>query len=442
MLSVEHTQPAKEYHVWCALYTLSVFAGRRFWFPFGPLNYYPNLYVALVGDPGTGKTTAMVRPKALVRLTNVCPVASTQISKQALTQKMSSTTDGQPKKTKFAGQKFFTYDGRQIEYNQYAIFASELVEFIKIDPEVWLDFLTAVWDESILEVETKHQGSDYIVGPFITMLACVTPDKLKGYLKQSILGGGFARRAAFVFVNYKNIVDWPSYTDEQKQAELDCVNFGKELQNKSGPFDITDECRRFYEEWNHENESVMKDRHPSTRGWYQSKGEMLFKIAMLIALSNEFGERRVIELPYYKLALHYCSMVEKNLVRVFDGIGTNVNAQAVSQVCNMLEGMTEPMNKKVVIAMFMGNATSINELSDTITHMVAVGRLAELPIIGPDRLVIGTLLGSPHSIAKSKDLATLELVALLKKGMFVAPPPNETESDSQSSQSPPERNGT
>lgn len=439
MKTVENSQPAREYHIWCALSALSVFAGRRFWFPFGPLHYYPILYVALVGDPGTGKSTAMNRVKNIVRLSGVCPVAATQITKQALTQKMSSTDGGQPKKVKFAGQKFYVYDGKTYEYNQYAIFASELVEFIQVDPKVFLDFLTSVWDEPVLEVETKHQGNDFINGPYITMLACITPEKMKGYLKQEILGSGFARRAALVHVNYKNIVHWPSYTDEQKQAEFDCVKFGQNLQLRCGPFEITDECKEFYEAWNIENERVMKDRPPTIRGWYESKGEMLFKIAMLIALSNEGGERRVIEVPYYKMALYYCSLMEKNLPRVFEGMGNNANAAAISQVCNMLEGMHYPMNRKIVLSMFMGQATSINELDDTITHMIAVGRLAKLDVINSAQLV-GTLLGSPNSIASCKDLALTEQVALLRKGMFVQQT-NGTESDSPSSPDPGTSNG-
>src|SRR5688572_13626094 len=130
--ATKNTKPPMEFHIWSMLSCLSVFAGRRFWFPFGPMNFYPNLYVVLVGEPGTGKSTAMNMTKGIVRAANVCPIAASQITKEALTLKMSSTMDGKPKKEPFEGQRFFDHAGRKIEYNQYAIFATELTQFIGV----------------------------------------------------------------------------------------------------------------------------------------------------------------------------------------------------------------------------------------------------------------------------------------------------------------------
>jgi hypothetical protein len=317
------------------LATLSVFAGRRFWFPFGSLRFYPNLYVTLVGDPGGGKSTAMNRAKAIVRSAAVCPVAASQITKEALMQKMSSTHEGKPKPVPFAGQRFFTYEDQRHEYNQYAIFATELTQFIGVNPMGFLEFLTAVWDEPVVEVETKNKGCDYVLGPYVTMLACMTPDIVKGYLKMNILSSGFARRNAFVFSSDKNIVHWPEFTEEQQAAEERCVAFGKRIQSRCGAFGVSQECRTFYEDWDTENENTIKDRSPAIRGWFESKGEMLWKIAMLVALAEE--SPLVIEVPHYKLALQFCAMLEKNLTRVFEGTGINPNAQAASQICRMLE---------------------------------------------------------------------------------------------------------
>src|SRR5690606_27896636 len=135
--------------IWSMLGTLSAFAGRRFWFPFGPLTYWPNIYVVLVGDPGNGKSTAMNRGKNIVRQSGICPVAATQITKEAMVQKMANE--------KFAGKVQFKHENEIREYNQYAIFATELVEFIAVNPQGFLDFLTTVWDEPVLETEYKNK---------------------------------------------------------------------------------------------------------------------------------------------------------------------------------------------------------------------------------------------------------------------------------------------
>lgn len=412
MMMTAGSSPAREFHVGTMLSVLSTIAGRRFWFDFGPYKFYTNIYVALVSDPGLKKTSAMSRGKNIIRVAKVCPMAASQETKEYISQQMSSTVDGKMKKVPFEGQHFVDLGGHKWEYNQYAIFATELVNFIAVNPQGFLDFLTTVWDEPIYEVKTKHQGQDLVVGPYITFLACMTTTSLAGYLKQSILTGGFARRTMWFYAPTDNAVAIPTYTDEQKAAELRCIDFALNMKDKCGIFDWTEETKQFYLEWFDENERTWKDKHPATRGWYKSKGEILFKLSMLIALSEEGGERCVIELPYYKLALYYCSMVEKNLERVFEGSGINPASAVASQICHMLEAMNAPMNKKHLEAMFFDSAPNLNELRDTLGHLVNVGRLAEFVIKTDQGQVLGTLIGVPSCLT---NYTASELAGFLRR---------------------------
>lgn len=398
----EGTEAPNEYNVWCMLGSLSTFAGRRFWFPFGKFNFHTNLYVVLVGDPGMRKTSAMNPAKDIVRMSGVCPVAASQITKEALSAKMSSTYEGKLKKDPFIGQKFFTYGNKQYEYNQYAIFATELTQFIGVNPLGFLEFLTAVWDEPILEVETKNKGSDYVVGPYITMIACMTPDIVKGFLKMNILSSGFARRTAFVFASHRNIVHIPTFTPEQEQARDRCVEFGKRIQKRSGPFGWTDGLKDYYIDWNQKNEESILQRTPATRGWYQSKGEMLFKISMLVALSEEPDEL-ILDIPHYRAAQHFCSLIEKTIDRVFEGCGPNPNANVANQMCRMLESLSTPISKKKLQAMFGDQATSWHELTDTIAHLCTIGKLCEVEIRS-GATVLGILIATPNTMAKYSDV--------------------------------------
>lgn len=410
MHMVSGTEAPREYHFWCMLSTMSAFAGRRFWFPLGSMHFYTNLYVLLVGDPAMRKSSAMNIAKNVVRAAGICPVAATQITKEALTQKMSSTVDGTPKKNPFIGQHFF--GEAKTEYNQYAIFATELVEFIAVNPQGFLDFLTTVWDEAILEVDTKNKGQDYIIGPYITLLGCLTPEKMKGYLKMSILTGGFARRTALVFSGHKDVIPIPEFTDSQRDAQARCVEYGKSLQSQHGQFDWTPELKTFYTDWYVENARTLTDRVPTVRSWFESKAEMLFKVSMLVSLAQD-PTNRFLDIPHFKMALYATHLVEKNLERVFEGTGINPNAQAIAQVVRMLEALDKPMNRKILIGMFMDNVTNLRELEDSLTQLVSCGRLAErtLTVTGSGAL-LGTLIGSPTCMSRYSDI---DLIPFLQR---------------------------
>jgi len=408
---VENTEPPLPFHQWSCLSSLSVLAGRRFWFNLGPIVYYPNLYVVLVGNPGVKKSSAMNRSKDIARHVGCCPIAATQSTKEAITLEMSSE--------KFAGRRVFYHNQEQIEYNQFAIFATELTQFIGVNPLGMLDFLTTVYDEKVYEVKTKNKGNDYIKGPYITLLACMTPEIVKGYLKMNILTGGFARRTVFVHCSNGEIIPIPDFTKEQKLAMQQCIDFGKALQDRSGEFKFSPEGQKWYVNWYNKLHRNMSDiAKPSTEGYYRSKHELLFKTSMLIALSE--SDDLILHPEHFEIAeKRFFAPVEKTLERVFEGSGINANAGAVAQVCHMLEGLGKPMNYKHLLGMFMGQSTSLSELKDMIDQMCSVGRLKKKDIIVNGN-ILGTVIGTPESVDRYSDV---QLATFLRPA---APPPADS----------------
>ncbi len=47
------------FHRWCAVTNLAAYLGRRPYFRFGHFTLHPNLYVMLIGSPGTKKSSAI-----------------------------------------------------------------------------------------------------------------------------------------------------------------------------------------------------------------------------------------------------------------------------------------------------------------------------------------------------------------------------------------------
>jgi hypothetical protein len=404
-----NTESPADYHRWSCLSTLSVLAGRRFWFDLGPIRYYPNLYVVLVGHPGVKKSSALDRAKDIVRAVGCCPIAAAQATKEYIARAMSND--------KFAGKKFFKNGGMMEEYNQYAIFATELTQFIGVNPLAMLDFLTTVYTEKVYDCDTKGQGSDLVVGPYITLLACLTPEMLKGFVKMNILTGGFARRTQFVYGAYGTPVPWPGLTPEQVKAQYSCIDWGKKMQAYHGEFLMDDEAKQWYSDWYIKLQTnITEISRPSTEGYYRTKHEVLFKCAMLVSLSEDFSNRTLTAGHLRIVEEQFLLPYEKNLERVFEGAGINPNAAAAAQMCRMLEALDRPMSKKRVEAMFFDAATSLSELRDTMTHLIAVGRLAQRDLIYNGKL-LGSVIGTPGAMKRHSDGELVEL--LVKNGELV-----------------------
>lgn len=374
---------------------MSVAAGRRFWFNLGRLEYKTNLNVLLVGDPGVKKSSAMDFAKDLVRETGISPLAASQTTREAIGKMMSAE--------KFKGKKFFRHEDKPIEYNQLAIFATEFTQFISVNPEGMLEFFTAVYTEKVHSTEYKNAGSDYVLHPYITLLGCLTPHMLKGYLKMNVLTGGFSRRCVFVWGQQERIIPIPHRPPQESVDFL--IAWINRIQSCSGEFVFGPDAEEWYCEWYTSLQKNMKDvAKPTTEPYYRTKQELLFKVAMLIALSETEGQDLRILPGHFELAeSRFFKPIEKNLERVFEGSGINPNSNVSVQVCRMLEALGKPMNKKHLLAMFGDQATSWRDLTDTISHLVLVGRLEERTL-NVSGVLLGTVIGTPIAIQAYTDV--------------------------------------
>jgi hypothetical protein len=348
------------------------------------------------------KSSALDRAKDIIRGVNCCPIAAAQATKEFIARAMSND--------KFPGKKFFKYDGKMEEYNQYAIFATEFTQFIGVNPLAMLDFLTTVYTEKVYDCDTKGQGSDLVVGPYITLLACLTPEMMKGYIKMNILTGGFARRTQFVYGLYGEPVPFPGMSQDQRDAGDRCVQWGKQMQAHAGEFKLDEEATEWYTKWYIDLQTnITEISKPATEGYYRTKQEVLFKCGMLVSLSEDLANRTLTKHHLEVVENRFLLPYEKNLERVFEGAGINPNAAAAAQVCRMLEALDRPMLKKRIEAIFFDQATSLSELRDTLDHLCAVGRLDKRDLLIGNRL-LGTVIGTPAALKKYSDAEVVEVL--------------------------------
>jgi hypothetical protein len=353
----------KVFHFWSGMMALSSIISRRVCFRLGYFDIHPNLYVVLVGTPGTKKTTAMSISKEIIRDIGEIPYSAECITKQALCKEMAE----QHVKT------FSDKTGEIVTYTPYSIFATELSHFLGMGTaKEMIDFLTTIYDERFYTAKTKNKGNDIIVGPYITMLACTTPDWIRGWMREDVITGGFSRRALFVYYNgARERIPIPEVSQEMLDARARCIKWGKSLANVQGYFDITPDALDFYKAWYKQLE-IPQD---FTGGYYESKHVQMLKSAMLIALSE--SRDLVLRLEHIQLALAQLEVVEANMRKVFEGVGRNELNAIASKILEIVEASGGHLPEKQLNLMMYREANA-EELSKVMIHLRTTERIVLL----------------------------------------------------------------
>jgi hypothetical protein len=270
-----------------------------------------------------------------------------------------------------------TKSATPIEYHPMTICVTELSQFLGANSAHMVDFLTTVYDQDHYELKTKNKGSETIVGPYITLLACTTPSWITNYLKQDVISGGFSRRAIFVYETEKaQRVAFPTITDEMADAWVRVVAHAKRLMSIGGEFDWEDSARLWFEDW-YTNLEIPNSEVLAP--FYESKQIQVLKIAMLVALSESTD--LVMRIPYLETALSLVDLIEENLERVFGGIGRNELNAVAKKVIELLHMAPKHAIPESILLNQLFNDANTAEIQQILAHLTRAETVVRFNVI-------------------------------------------------------------
>jgi len=353
---------AKSYHIFSWLAAVSMCMGRRCWVDRGFFTTYPNIYVALVGEAGSGKSVAMYQARDLIESVNK------QLPKEdrmVLAPKCSSAR-------KFmsilaAQQTVFKIGDKSYTHAPICCFLSELSNFIQLDPNFTLNFLTDSYDDKYFDYETEHKGGCRIDGPAPVVLACTTHNYITTKLRDDVISDGASRR-------FHWILDERS---EQRNAEperppLDQILVDRLMgvRKMIGPFQWSDDGKAAYKEWYDNND--RKDF--GLTGYGTTKNVKIEKMAMLLAASERL--EKVIRAEDINMSLELCLIMEKNLSKVFEGVGRNQLNAAVSSLIFLLSSNKGRL-PETKARQHMYRQINAREFDEVLNHLVKSHRVSK-----------------------------------------------------------------
>lgn len=312
---VEETESPRLFHIWAAISGISACLGRRCWLPFGPMTIFPNQYIALVGTPGTRKSTAMnimkrnLRKSTGVRFAPVDTAGQRQGLVEAMRGKAGSEEyldnvelaaaedslagltlndvarvtnlrepDEESDSLMDEARNFISSPDK----HHIMVTATELSRFIGQNNFAMLDFLGTMWDGEDYEYQTK-MGLTILRDPLINLISCTTPTSINIAMPPAAGGQGFLSRMILVYGSRKyKSVPRPTAPDADIVLKVK-GQFNRTYLECAGMFEETPDAQAYCEslyEWK------LEINDPRFGYYHERRQDHLIKLAMAMAASR------------------------------------------------------------------------------------------------------------------------------------------------------------
>lgn len=326
-----NSEPPASFKLWSALSVLSAALQRKCYIEWGPITFYPNIYAVLVAPSGKArKGTAMSFAEDFVSDLNI-NLAAEATTREALCRALGETTDN------------VQIAPGELEYHSsLTVFAPELTVFLGYNNPQLMSDLTDWYDcRKKWVYRTKNQGTDEIIGVYVTLFGATTPDLIRTALPLDAIGGGLTSRMIFVFEpNKGKTIPSPFLTDsemalrENLKADLERIHCLK------GVFNVSQSFVDLWTEWYlaQEHNPPFEDHRFS--GYIERRPNHAMKLSILCNVSR--SDKMIIDGRDLQRAIDILTYTEQKMQQTFSGVGKSENADIVTRI------MTEVAHRKSI----------------------------------------------------------------------------------------------
>lgn len=248
---IERTEAPRIFWRWGAISTIASALQRKVWLPFGIENYYPNLYILLVGPPASRKGAPVIISRRLLKDIEVS-VAVDSSSKRAFTMELEET----------AKKETYYLDGKPHAQCAISICSTEMSSLLAVNPKEMIEVLTDIYDSpDTWDYKTRGQDEDRLYNVCVNCLIATTPTWLAANLPQEAIGGGYTSRHVVVYGErvYQRVTipgrrGWEDLHDgevEKRQERIyaDLVNDLLHISQLTGEFKWTEAGFKLFDSW-------------------------------------------------------------------------------------------------------------------------------------------------------------------------------------------------
>lgn len=344
---VSRSEAPERFHFWCACSVIAGAVRRRVFIDMEAFQWYPNLYVILVGPPGIVKKSTTINIGArLLRDVPGVQFGADVNTWEGFIQQLDEAKD------------IFTDDQGKLSTSTTHTVSCALTLSVSewgtfFDPRNWsmVQMLTELYDGKTdipMTKYTKTQGTNFISNPFVNMIAGTTPLWLRDNFKTNFAGWGLSSRCVFMHcleperqIPYPDEV-WNGMYRGSMKSFLDDLIVISQLQ---GGCYLKPEARNYGRDWYHQH--VLRKReldadpnHDEWLSYYLArKWDHVHKLAIILSISRRSD--LVVDVDTLREATQRCDEVEGEMGRIFGGVSAQPRPQEGEVRMNIWRGMRE-----------------------------------------------------------------------------------------------------
>lgn len=272
----EKQESPEIFHLWVAYTLIGSVLGKKVWFDKGYYRLHCNLFTVLVaGSAWTRKSTAVDMGVGFLDGVHSLSVVNGRITPEKFIQRLGDESEYSPVHLAPACKPTL-------------IHADELNVFLTRqsygDPMIGL--LTRLFAcPARFSNETKHSGSSFLYDPYVSIIACTTPQTIAKSIPPSALDEGFGNRVMWIFQDVSDRENpLPKLSPEEEETKIILATKLEEIAMVNGEFKFTPEAEAWYKDWyHHYRRSVAPD--PRVVGMYSRKHDHLIRLSMILSAS-------------------------------------------------------------------------------------------------------------------------------------------------------------
>lgn len=356
---------------WVGVVTIAGALQRKVWIEQYSFQWTPNFYLLIVAPPNLiHKSTSIGLGTRLLKRVDGIDFGAQSTTWQQLITHMAATTQA------------WEINGELFEASCSTIELSEFGTFFDPSSRELVDALTDLWDGKLgsFKKETKTNGSDEIVNPWINIYAGTTPGWINDNFTPRLIRGGFASRPIYVYCDtIQKAVPYPSRnmpnSEEMFKRENALIYRLREISEYAGPYRMTEAAFKWGERWYVDFLEQRRRASSSLEADLYTRGQThLHKLAMVLSAAK--GKFPVIDVEEMEEADFHLNSLAGGIEKIFGYVGQSPAAKNAKMIVEAL-AHSGPTSRKDLYRRHFFRTISIADFDDALKSAKAGGLLTE-----------------------------------------------------------------